>query len=377
MSFDFTVALIPSENDLSQEMSYVKSALLYADQVTLISPLAYLFHQFTDEKNSFDEKSVIKLFYKILPLFKDSDPITYQNFFPAVTELSRIVNSKQYRSLSFSRKLMIKSQLKQYSQDLSEAMFSYIGNENASDLASLIKHGQVKIEKFDNSIADVDKCVYEYYKKLKVALKSSYPLFDEQSNELMKAALESNIINVSPIDKRKIMHAGLADNYIQRLPSFSEASVDELVDIKAELFQPLTRFRSKMLNYSNSLQSMPWDDNFEQECDLLYDKEIAPALLEIEECTKDASFVKNLGKRFFTDEGFLKSTGGLVLGVAAGGAISSFNDALSTEQGMIAAGGAFVASKIASAFIEYKEQKKAIERKELYFYYKAGKKLES
>ena len=40
MSFDFTIALVPKECDLTQEMKYIKSALLYADQVTLISPMA-------------------------------------------------------------------------------------------------------------------------------------------------------------------------------------------------------------------------------------------------------------------------------------------------------------------------------------------------
>ena len=377
MSFDFTIALLPKKLDLTQEMNYVKSALLYADQVTLISPMAYLFHQFTDEKNSLNEKNAIKLFYKILPLIKEKDPNTYNSFYPVLNELSKIVNGKQYNSLPYVKKIQIKSQLKSYSQDFSKLMFSFIGNENADDLDSLIRHGQVKIESFNNSIADVDRCVLEYYNKLKVALKSSYPLFDEQSNDLMKAALESNIINVSPTDKRKITHAGLADNYIQRLPSFSEATIDELIDIKSELSQPLIRFRSKMLCYSDSLQSMPWDNDFEKECDLLYDKEVAPALLEIEECTKDNSFIKNLGKKFFTDEGFWKSTGGLVLGIAAGGAISSFNDVISTEQGMLAAGGAFVASKIAGAYNEYRKTKKDIQRKDLYFYYKAGKELDN
>ena len=376
MSFDFTIALIPKEPNLTQEMSSIKSALLYADQVTLISPMAYLFHQFTDENNSLNEKNAINLFYKILPLIKENDPIAYQTLFSALSELSNIVFNKKYKGLPFEKKMQIKSELKRMSQDVSKMMFSYIGNENASDLDSLIKHRQVRIEEFNNSIADVDKCVLEYYNKLNDALKSSYPLFDEQSNDLMKVALESNIINVSPTDKRKIMHAGLADNYIQRLPSFSEATVDELVDIKSELNQPLIRFRSKMLSYSEALQSMPWDNDFEQECDLLYDKEVAPALLEIEECTKDNSFIKNLGKKFFTDEGFWKSTGGLVIGVAAGGVISSFNDIISTEQGMLAAGGAIAATKIASAYSEYRKNKKDIQRKDLYFYYKAGKELE-
>ena len=171
MSFDFTIALIPKERDLTQEMNYVKSALLYADQVTLISPMAYLFHQFTDEKNSLKEKNAIKLFYKILPLIKEKDPNTYNSFYPVLNELSKIVNGKQYNSLPYVKKIQIKSQLKSYSQDFSKLMFSFIGNENADDLDSLIRQGQVKIESFNNSIADVDRSVLEYYNKLKVAFK--------------------------------------------------------------------------------------------------------------------------------------------------------------------------------------------------------------
>lgn len=41
----------------------------------------------------------------------------------------------------------------------------------------------------------------------------------------MKAAVNSRIVNLSPVDKQKITHAGLADNYIQKLPSFSGAKM--------------------------------------------------------------------------------------------------------------------------------------------------------
>ena len=59
------------------------------------------------------------------------------------------------------------------------------------------------------------------------------------------------------------------------------------------------------------------------------------------------------------------------------GVISSFNDVISTEQGMLATGGAFVATKIAGAYNEYREKKKEIQTKDMYFYYKAGKELEN
>lgn len=376
MSFDFTIALVPNDLSLEQEMNYIKSALLYADKVTLISPIAYVFHQFTNSQNGINEKSAIKLFFQTLPLIKSTDPASYNEFYPTLNQLSQLVNGKQYKSVPFVQRMEIKKQLKDFTLQVSESMFSLVGKSNAKELKSLIQHGQVKIERFNNSIADTDLCIKEYFTKLTKALSSSYPLFDEQSNDIMKTAVENRIVNISQTDKRKIVHAGLTDNYIQRLPSFSEATIDELIDIKSELSKPLTRFRSKMLCYSDSLQSMPWDKDFEAECELLYDKEVAPALLEIEESTKDISFVKNLGRKFFTDEGLWKSTGGLVVSVAAGGVISSFNNVLSADQAMIAAGGAYVASRVANAYSEYKDQKKEVERKDMYFYYQAGKRLE-
>lgn len=53
----------------------------------------------------------------------------------------------------------------------------------------------------------------------------------------------------------------------------------------------MIRFRSKMLEYSAAIQNMPWDTYFESECEILYNKEVVPALLEIEENTKDGSFI--------------------------------------------------------------------------------------
>ena len=45
MGFDFTVAITPSLQNIDRELQYVKSALLYADKVTLISPVVYLYTQ--------------------------------------------------------------------------------------------------------------------------------------------------------------------------------------------------------------------------------------------------------------------------------------------------------------------------------------------
>lgn len=61
MGFDFTVALAPSGPNIDRELQYVKSALLYADKVTLISPMAYLYTQLANDSSKMDMKEMVRL----------------------------------------------------------------------------------------------------------------------------------------------------------------------------------------------------------------------------------------------------------------------------------------------------------------------------
>ena len=71
MGFDFTVAITPSLQNIDRELQYVKSALLYADKVTLISPLVYLYTQLSTRGNRFDEKALIRILNYVLPLCEE------------------------------------------------------------------------------------------------------------------------------------------------------------------------------------------------------------------------------------------------------------------------------------------------------------------
>lgn len=89
MKFDFTIAIVPNNTSLEREMNYIKSALLYADQVMLISPLAYMFDRLTDNSNGLNERTVIKLFEQILPLAKLNDTSFYEETYPVIRYLMR------------------------------------------------------------------------------------------------------------------------------------------------------------------------------------------------------------------------------------------------------------------------------------------------
>ena len=371
MSLNITVALVPNGTDMSRELAYVKSALLYADKVNLISPIAYLVNQIAyNELNT--ENKIINLFKIILPFAQVRDERIYAEVKEITTQLNSTFKSKNYRNIPYSKKLAAISQFKKTAIDSLNTMYDLVGYSDCIDLKKLIDNGQVNITPFRNSIVDVDKYVNEYFEKLTESIHTSNPLFDNASYSLMNAALKAKLIKFTDLEKAKITHVGLVDNYLQRLPSFEEASIDELIDIKNELSKPLIRFRSKMMNYSEGIKSLPWDKDFENECNTLFIKEIEPALLEIEEATQDNSFKKNLGSKFLTQEGFWKSYNGLVVGIATTGVISTLNEFTLNNGSVIAGVGAGVAAKFIEAVYEYEKGKKDIEKNELYFYYKTG-----
>lgn len=375
MSFDFTIAVQPALTTIDKELQYIKSALLYADKIILISPLAYMYTQLTTGGANFDERRIIKLLKWILPMCREREPDIYREGMDVVDQLSRLMYSKQYKSIPVLKKIELRNQLKGFMEEMDDSFIKMMGESQTAELNLLLKSGKLVLQKFEHNLADVNGCVSEYFGFLTKSVKTSIPFFDEASNSLMRTAMNSKIISLSESEKKKITHAGLSDNLIQRLPSFDTASVDEIIDIRKGLDGPLIRFRSKVLSYAESIQSLPWDDDFEYECSMLYDKDVAPAVQEIDELSRENSFVRNLTGKIASDEKLWESVPGLVISVAAAGIIPSFTDAISADTAILATGGAWAAQKIVATYKEHQEKKREISKKDLFFYYKAGKRL--
>lgn len=377
LPLNVAVAVVPSSSGIDVELQYIKSALLYADNVVLISPLAYLYTQLTYQPKEINEKHFILLFEKVIPFAKSQDPMLYEQGMCVLKQLKEIFNKKKYVQLPYAQRLNIIREAKELTKEVTKSMFSLIGVEQCHELETLISNNQVVIHKFNNSIADIDNIVKEYFEVLQNSLKNTSPLFDKQCYDLMNAAIKARVIKLSDMEKSKITHIGLVDNCLQRLPSFEEASIDELIDIKKELSKPLIRFRSKMLTFSNDIKSLPWDKDFVGECDSLFIKDIEPALLEIEEATHENSFRSNLGSKFLTEEGFWKSYNGLALGIATTGIITCLNEFTMNNYAILSGLGAAATAKFIEAIYEHQKEKAIIENNELYFYYKAEKILQS
>lgn len=190
-SFDFTIAVSPQKiMTLDCEMRYIKSALLYADSIKLISPLAHLYFELTSGNHNQTEKQFIRLLEKMLPLIKMIDiNLHNQLFIEVIPQAKEIFYSKSYKSISTASKFQMRNVFRKFSKDIDEKLQYILGHNNCNDISCLVKNNKIKLETFDSSFDDIDRYVMEYFEKLKISISDSYPLFDELSNNLMKSAI--------------------------------------------------------------------------------------------------------------------------------------------------------------------------------------------
>lgn len=141
-----------------------------------------------------------------------------------------------------------------------------------------------------------------------------FPLFDDRIADLVHAAVAEGALNLNPQMRARGRQAGVATGFLARLPTFPLATMDEIVDIRAELDRPLVRFRSEMVNVGGSLGVDAFDPAFDEAAEEAWISKVRPALLEIEELVDE----KRLRTQFAAKPpggGVLGSAGGLVTGI--------------------------------------------------------------
>ncbi|GHU75038.1 hypothetical protein AGMMS49992_18170 [Clostridia bacterium] len=366
MSFDFTVAI--ADNDITygwirEELQYVKAALLYADAITIVSPTIDIFALVSnfDPQSSYNHVRVV--FEKVISILSrigsDEDKALIQRI-----RKTRIDGGHIEDVISEAEMRIICSYVSNYFDRLLDL------NQHR-ELKWLLSNKNIHIQRFFTQQYDEELLTAEHLRYVQRAISSSYPILDSLTNMMMGKLGSDMVVDISDTKKSEYRHGALVNDFIQRLPSFETSSFDEIIDIRSELSNAVTRFRSKTLKYTRSIQEIPWSNDFSIEATLLFDSEVSPAIYEIEEMTKENSFIKNLRSKIFSDKDTLSVLGGLAVGISAAGVLQSATSAI------VAGGGAVLLSKIMQTISEYVQTRDVIRKKDLYFYYRAAKKLKA
>lgn len=134
------------------------------------------------------------------------------------------------------------------------------------------------------------------------------------------------------------------------------------------------RFRKAIIDFTATIKSAPWDTDFASEAELIFQRDVAPTVLDIEQEVNSNNALRVLLKQVV--EKPIVSGTGVITAV-----ISQFADLSALISHSLLNAGAISTTTLASSKIIYdtiearRQSREKIEANQLYFYYRAQKKL--
>jgi hypothetical protein len=390
-----TIGSYPTNSmNLDRELKLLKAAILYGDQVELYSLKASMIGMILKLKD-IPSTLQIRLLEDIFPYINtDVESAVFmknlQAYKEAITRRPRprhiLIMQQQFAHEWLQVKnLALKIARASGFQDLERAIdagvlelhtFETANNQQQTvdfiaDCVALASHSPLLAERRPKMEVRTDLILQEFVQGMitTVSEGGNLPLFDEQTSSLVDAGVREGIIIPSWSTTIRAKHSALAANLLERIPLFEDASVDQVLGIRRELDRPLVRFRSALIKFSETIKSAAWDKDFPSDAETVFMKEVAPAILDIEDASKSNKFVVTI-IRGLAEKPLAVPSGSLI-----GLAISTFSglpEALAISLGA----GVAASTIIFDAYKAWSEKNLKVQQNTMYFYYQAAKKLD-
>ena len=394
----FTIGTASSSMNFEEDLKLIKSSLLYADSIELIGMAEYAIYNYLPRcfDGSTNIENMLKCFIPFLEAFDNPEAKALIEQLNAVGNsldpyMPYIKKKKNRSKQEILAQMQYQKAEKQLATMVANAKTELLNSNGIKEIQGMIDRNIISVYDYSYNGFSVDELTGGYFANILGTIKhgESFPLFDSISSEVLGAVVDTKILDFSKTDMEVIRHAGVANNILSTLPTLERASVDEILDFKKTLKEPLDNFRTAIYKFSEQITSMPWDDDFKYECIKLYDTEVVPKVNEINALSSETSVLKNFGSKVLSDEDERRKIGyvgaGLITTITTG---SNIADALGILENIIRMGAkvgltaagvtAFLktADILKQAHIDSKNKNSEMEGNVMYYYYKASKKFE-
>lgn len=269
----------------------VKPALLYADHVTLYSPVAALLQSAAAVGLS-DELTLAAL-REVGPLIDPS--------FPASLQVIDELVAKRHKTRSDMQLLIgLKKRLRDGAAEILAKAEEMIEEAGGTELIPAMEAGLITLDPLvreDEVDTSNDDLVFDaFIARLRELLRDNhaYPLFDDQIGDLVRATVAEDVFEMGEASVRRGKQVSTAARFMQQLPAFPAATVAEILDIRDELRSPLVRFRSAIIEMERLIDAAAYEPDFAAEVEDLFNERVAPALAEINELIRDNASLRQL-----------------------------------------------------------------------------------
>lgn len=374
-----------SNVNLARDVQLAKAAVLYADEVELVSPGTEMI------------ASVVQLAVSgpdgVLELLSGLDPSTlaYLNGGTEVPE-SVIGNFRlllamdddsldalgsltgrdvtELKTLAEDARIQV-DQLVVQLQTTARRMFEVSG---ASELAVAIEEGLVTVRPVmaaaeSTRSSDMTEAYAKCLKEL-IADPRSALLMDEMMGSLARAMVDEGVATPSSVAILRSSEALLGGGFLIRLPALDVAPMTELLDLRRDLGGPLSRYRSGVANLASRLSSGPFDPEVEEWVDHLFVSTVVPAVHEIREEMSAHGLVRDMARHWATDA---RSVALATVGPALAGGVAHAVDLANAIVALPVIGS--LGQAAVSAGVERSRLRDEVQRREFFYVYELDRRL--
>jgi len=314
--------------DLSHDVRLVRSALLYADKVELVSPVAAMLAGILtglSQGGDFVAEMMTGLDDSTLRYLSDGqDPGQLRAQLQLMRSLSSLPRAQRRKLLTKDQARQLAEMTQQFRQVMNQgaegmgtAMQGMWERAGAPDLEPAAAEGLLTIrgDVYDFTLPN-DRVVDHFADGLQRLVEdpTNHLMFDRQMGDLTRKLLEARPDleqRLAPHTKRATLGAGLTT----RLPAFPDASMTAIIDARTELSAPLSRYRRAVGDMSERLAAGPVDNpELATEIEDLWRDDVQPALQSLASDLSATALAQNLVGQLPTDG---RAWGGLAaLGVS-------------------------------------------------------------
>lgn len=263
--------------DLSQETRLVKSALLYADRVTLANPQVMIIASMAGVISGDLElkRAAVLGMMDVLP---DG---------AATREVYEELRRKKRKSVR--EMLVLRGLVERLDRGVGQAVGqvgSMLDEAGAGELDEALRAGVVDLTHLglNESDAGMDKVTLwlaDLIAELVAGSSPRYPMFDDAADGLL-----ATMIREGKAPGAQLGHAtpaALTSRHVGWLDAFPDAPMNAVLEARETLRAPLVRFRGAIADMQVELETMALDETFERAVQDMYERLVAPALQELED----------------------------------------------------------------------------------------------
>lgn len=367
---------------MREDVSLVRSAILYADHVELVSPTAAMLGSVAALASG-DEEQLLQFFLSL-----EDETLAHLNGgapmpdnWREVLQVMTALTPGQWDVLQAQTGAAIPSEVRESGGDIQAQLTDTLAGlrtvadgmmrtSGLDELVPAIEAGLVSLSPAGTDSGNTDEMVQAYVEILRRHLRDPrvHLMFDEQAASLVGSLIDEEVVRPSRLAVMNAGQAAIGSGMIARLPAFPDTRLDELLDLRSDLDDPLARYRRAVSQMAVHLRVRAFDPEMPAELDGIWRTEVDPALRDMREALTEHGLVKEVARSMATDaRNFVTAVTGASVSVGLS-TLSDLNALVPVVMGAAPPATA-VLQHVAKARVNQNEARRMARTHDLYYLY--------